>query len=107
MTRLDLQSLSLKELEQLQRDVAREIESAKLRHKREALAAVQAQAKHYGYDLAELVEPTNAGGKPRLVSPAKYRHPENAALTWSGRGRRPGWVAECLASGKTLNDLAI
>jgi DNA-binding protein H-NS len=38
---------------------------------------------------------------------AKYRHPENAELTWTGRGRKPVWVQELLTAGKTLEDLAI
>ena len=38
---------------------------------------------------------------------AKYRNPDNPALTWSGRGKRPAWVNEALAAGKTLEDLAV
>lgn len=35
-----------------------------------------------------------------------YRNPKNARETWSGRGRRPEWVEEALASGLELEDLA-
>jgi DNA-binding protein H-NS len=31
--------------------------------------------------------------KPERV---KYRHPENAELTWSGRGKQPGWLRDAL-----------
>lgn len=31
--------------------------------------------------------------KPERV---KYRHPENAELTWSGRGKQPGWLRAAL-----------
>jgi DNA-binding protein H-NS len=31
--------------------------------------------------------------KPERV---KYRHPENAELTWSGRGKQPGWLKDAL-----------
>jgi DNA-binding protein H-NS len=37
----------------------------------------------------------------------KYRHPENAELTWTGHGRKPGWIAEALEAGKSLDDFAI
>ncbi|WP_354540899.1 H-NS histone family protein [Roseovarius sp. MBR-6] len=37
---------------------------------------------------------------------AKYRHPENPALTWSGRGRKPQWFVEALDAGNTASDLA-
>jgi len=37
----------------------------------------------------------------------KYRHPENLALTWSGRRRKPQWFVEALETGKTAEDIAI
>ncbi|MDM0029154.1 H-NS histone family protein [Variovorax saccharolyticus] len=37
---------------------------------------------------------------------AKYRNPTGE--TWSGgRGRKPRWIAEALAAGKSLSDFAI
>lgn len=38
---------------------------------------------------------------------ARYRHPDEPSLTWTGRGRKPVWVAEWLAGGGTLEDLEI
>ena len=38
---------------------------------------------------------------------AKYRNPDKASETWSGRGRQPKWVSDKLAAGKTLDDLLI
>ncbi|MBO9468145.1 H-NS histone family protein [Tropicibacter sp. R15_0] len=46
-----------------------------------------------------------SGGKVPVAP--KYRHPENPALTWSGRGRKPKWFVEALEQGKTPEDLAI
>lgn len=37
---------------------------------------------------------------------SRYRSPENASQTWSGRGRRPSWIIDALAAGLTLEDLA-
>jgi len=37
----------------------------------------------------------------------RYRNPENAAETWSGRGPRPAWIEAALAAGKRLDSLAI
>jgi DNA-binding protein H-NS len=39
--------------------------------------------------------------------PPKYRNPDNASETWTGRGRQPKWVAAALSSGKSLDDLKI
>lgn len=41
-----------------------------------------------------------ASVKNRKPVPVKYRHPENAALTWTGRGKAPKWLAEEEANGK-------
>ena len=37
----------------------------------------------------------------------KYRSPTNPSETWSGRGRKPKWVEEHLAAGKSLEALLI
>jgi DNA-binding protein H-NS len=37
----------------------------------------------------------------------RYRNPENPAETWSGKGKRPGWVEAALAEGKSLESLEI
>lgn len=58
-----------------------------------------------GYSLAELIGiEVKATRAPAL---AKYRHPENAALTWSGRGRKPQWFADHINAGKDPSALAV
>jgi len=37
----------------------------------------------------------------------RYRNPENAAETWSGRGKPPAWIESALAAGKSLESFAI
>jgi DNA-binding protein H-NS len=44
------------------------------------------------------------GPKPGKVSVIKYRDGDN---TWVGVGKRPQWVRNLLAAGKTLQDLAV
>jgi DNA-binding protein H-NS len=66
---------------------------------------VEALARELGYSLAELVGTETKSSRAPAV--AKYRHPENPALTWSGRGRKPQWFVEALAAGKTAGELAI
>lgn len=36
-----------------------------------------------------------------------YVHPDDASKTWNGRGRRPGWIEEYLASGRELEELRV
>ncbi|KRW96556.1 H-NS family nucleoid-associated regulatory protein [Paracoccus sp. MKU1] len=105
MTDIDLNALSLAELKQLEKSVAKAITSFEDRRKAEARAAAEAVAKEHGFSLGELAEMTPAH-KRATVAP-KYRHPENPEITWSGRGRKPGWIAEALEAGKSLEDFAI
>lgn len=105
MADFDLEALSLTELRKLHKDIAKAITTYEDRQKAEARAKVEAFAKDLGYSLAELM---GEDAKPkRAPAPAKYRHPENPALTWSGRGRKPLWFVEALEAGKTAEDMAI
>lgn len=87
MAEFDVEALSLKELQKLQKDLAKAISTYEDRHKAEARAKVEAIAKEMGYSLTDLIAVEVKTTRAPAV--AKYRHPENAALTWSGRGRKP------------------
>ena len=105
MADFNLEALSLKDLRQLQKDLAKAISTYEDRHKAEARAKLDAIAKEMGYSLADLI---GAEVKPtRAPATAKYRHPENPGLTWSGRGRKPLWFVAALDAGKAPEDLAI
>ena len=103
---LNLNQLSLKELKDLQSQVNKAISTFEDRKKKEARSALEAKAKEMGFSLAELLGDAPKERKRGAVA-AKYCHPENSSLTWTGRGRKPKWVAEALAAGKALSDLAI
>ena len=105
MADYDLEALSLPELKKMQKDIAKAISTFEDRQKAEARTKVEAVAREMGYSLAELVD-SDAKPKRAPVAP-KYRHPENPALTWSGRGRKPQWFVEALEAGKTAEDMAI
>lgn len=102
---IDLNSLSLKELKDLQSQVARAIAGYEERRKKEVLAELDEIAKAKGYSLAELTG--MSAGRRKTPSVAKYANPANPADTWSGRGRKPRWFSEALAKGKKPQDLAI
>ena len=105
MSSIDLNALSVKELKQLQRDVEKAIASFEDRQKAEARAELEAKAKEMGFTLAELMG--LEAKKTRAPAQAKYQHPENPALTWSGRGRKPQWFIDALAAGKTPEGLSL
>ncbi|WP_430463668.1 H-NS family nucleoid-associated regulatory protein [Tabrizicola sp.] len=103
---MDIKSLSLEELKELSSNIDRAIADYEERRKREALAKLEITARSLGFSLSELVGEGKLVGKRKRAS-VKYRHPDNATLTWTGRGRQPRWVKLLLSSGGSLSDLLI
>jgi DNA-binding protein H-NS len=101
---MNLDKLSLDELKKLEKDVKAAITGYEARKRSEAMAAAAAKAKEFGFSLNELV-----GGVPKRKSrlAAKYAHPENPSLTWSGHGRRPAWIGEGLDKSQKLEAFLI
>ena len=102
MTR-DLEKMSRKELEELRNQVDTALASLEARRKSEARAAAEQAAREHGFSLDEIL----GNQKKTKKSPAKYRNPADPRMTWTGRGRQPGWIKEALASGKPLSDFAV
>ena len=81
------------------------IKSYEARKLNEARAALEAKARELGVSLEAIMGVS--GGRKKTVAAAKYRHPENAALTWTGRGRTPKWVVDHEAQSRSRDDLLI
>lgn len=79
MADFNLEGMSLSELKKLQKDIAKAISTYQDRQKVEARAKVEALARDLGYSLTDLVG--TATKTTRAPAAAKYRHPENAAIT--------------------------
>lgn len=92
----DLSNLTSAELRQVIATAERLIDS-KIRQEREnARKAAEDAIKGLGFTLEDLfgnpsrpAPATRKRGGP--VGVAKYAHPENSELTWTGRGRKPRW----------------
>lgn len=104
MPDFNLSAMSLAELRDLQKSVAKAISTFEVRQKAEAREKVEMLAKDLGFTLAELAE-LEGPKRKRAPSTKIYRHPENQALTWSGRGRKPGWFAAHVDAGKDPDEL--
>lgn len=102
---INLNDLSLKELKDLQSQVAKAVATYEDRKKKEALAELEDKARALGYSLAELT------GAPlqrkRAAAAAKYANPANPADTWSGRGRKPRWFSAAIENGATAKSMEV
>ncbi|KON82193.1 H-NS histone family protein [Azoarcus sp. PA01] len=118
---MDLATLSLTELRRLQSKVETEIRRRSDNTRRELIKKMQKMAADEGLSLTDLIgsapasedkrSPGKRKAKPAAKKnspiPAKYRHPENPSVGWSGRGRKPQWVVDWLAQEKPLVELEI
>ena len=107
----DLHGMDLDALKELRKKVDRAINSFETRRQKAALSAVEQMAKEHGFKLEDLLGDVASGrsrktARGATINPAKYVNPENPEQTWSGRGRRPGWVTKALEEGRTLEELA-
>ena len=44
---------------------------------------------------------------PRKAIEPRYRNPENASETWTGRGKQPRWLAAAIGAGRKLEEFLI
>ncbi len=96
--------LTLKELQELRIRVEKQIVSAQERERTALRAKFESMASDAGFGLSDLFGSRSTKGKSVA---AKYMNPDNPAETWSGRGRKPKWLAAKLDKGKKQSDFAI
>ena len=68
------------------------------------------QAAELGIDPHELIaapEPTAPAKQTRAPGKPKYRNPNDPDQTWTGRGKRPDWLAKIVEAGTPLESLLI
>lgn len=106
---MDISNLSLVELKELERTVPREIRRREVEERVKVRRELEALAQSRGFSLNDVVAEARVGGRgvSRGVVSIKYRHPQQADLAWSGRGRKPRWVEAWLANSGSLDQLAV
>lgn len=105
MSNFDLENLSLEELRKLRKDVEKAIKTFQDRKKSEARKKLEEVARDFGFSLNELAE-ASAPRKRKSAEP-KYANPKDQSQTWTGRGRKPGWMVAALERGKSLESMLI
>jgi len=101
---MDLSKMTFADLHVLRDQVEREIKQREQEEVAKARDQIVAIARGVGIPLQELMN-NAARIKKRKATNIQYRHPSDASLHWNGQGRRPNWVKDWLASGKSLDTL--
>ena len=104
MANVDISNLSVAELEALKGSIDTAISSRRQTELVGLREAIDDMLEKAGFTLDEVMQARAT--KKRVIEP-KYFNPNNKEQTWSGRGRKPSWVEELLASGGSLEDCTI
>lgn len=105
---MDLSTLSVSQLRDLQLQIPAELKRREAQDKVNILNEVRAFAKARGYAIEDLLGKDVKVKVPSTTKvKVKYRHPENAELEWTGRGRKPKWVESWLANGGAIENLLV
>jgi DNA-binding protein H-NS len=111
--------MSLGELQKLKTRTEKEIESRSKKQRGQALDEIKSIVAKYGLKLDDVMGKPAArksrnGAAKAVAKPAKkspailYRHPQNPQFTWAGgRGRRPQWIKDWEASGRSLDEARV
>jgi len=89
----------------------RQAETLRNQERSSVIEEIRKKIAEYGISASDLKLSARGGGRRAVsASPAartvKYRGPSGE--TWSGgRGRKPRWVTEALAAGKSLSDFEV
>jgi DNA-binding protein H-NS len=109
---INLDALSVPELNQLIDDVEAALEGRKQGAKAWLIEEMREKAAQLGLDLGDLLD--RSGPRTNVCKlrsnagkavVAKYRSPEGE--TWTGRGRMPRWLTEALHHGKSKESFAV
>lgn len=104
MAKVNLKRMSIPELEELQVEIEQTIDQRREENRIAVKEKMEAMAAEAGFSVEELYG--KAKGKKSPLPP-KYRNPDNASQTYTGRGRKPGWLADKIAAGADMDDFLI
>ena len=103
--KMDLSNMSVGDLRNLQDQIKQELKKREHLEVAKAREQILAIAQSVGMPLKDLIA-TGARVKTGTVA-VRYRHPDNSAQQWTGRGRQPKWVKEWVDGGKSLDKLRV
>ena len=100
----DPERMSFRELQEFELKLKKAKTNVQERSRSELRQKLEAIAASAGFKIGDLFG--GRGGKGRTVA-AKYANPDNATETWTGRGRKPRWLAAKLKDGDKIEKFLI
>ena len=101
----DLETMSVAELDALIERARVARQETRDRRRVELKDEIEGKLKSEGFTAIEVLG-AKVKPKPQPL-PAKYADPDEASLTWSGKGRMPGWLQAKLDAGAKIEQFLV
>ena len=96
-----------KELQEQIAELQKQAENARKQEVAAVVVEVKAKIAEFGISAEDLGYATKGKGRGKpSTAAAKYRDPVSGKQ-WNGKGRKPGWLADALASGRSTSEFLI
>jgi len=106
--KIDLKSMTRKELEKLGRDVEKALERLRKQDLKKVRQEMEKLAAAHGVSLEDVIVSKAAPKKaPKAKSTPKFANPADPSQTWTGKGRQPDWFKSAVAAGKSPDSMAL
>ncbi len=105
--KIEIGSLDEAQLQELRSRIDARLKDLEERRRDEVIEKIRNLVHQAGLSARELTRLAGKSEGMRSAPPPKFRHPEKATVTWSGRGAVPAWVREWEAKGKSREALRI
>lgn len=102
----DFNQLSESELREIINNAEKALKEKQSNKRKETINKIKELAASIGITV-EIHDTEKKLDKRSSTVAARYRNPEDASQTWTGRGLKPKWIQVLLDAGKSLSDFEI
>jgi DNA-binding protein H-NS len=88
-------------------ELQKQAEEIKAREQAAVIDDIRKKIDEYGLTAEDLGFGSKAVPSKKTARKVPVRYRDSAGNTWTGRGKRPGWLTQALASGKSIDDFLV
>ena len=102
----DYQNLSENELQVVIENAEKALKAKQANKRKEVIAQIKELAASIDVTV-EIIEDDKKSTRKGVKVPVKYRHPDDASKTWTGRGVTPKWLQALIDAGHDRSEFEV